>query len=1064
MLVAHANWTEGRLYLWAESLHEYLQRPRHHVSAADGGASSPGELSRRNGTPESHPFTMTGSDLAEALCREGLIDAEALASPARMRIQLPCDLFGPWPSDRIAGAVGAIETDVDPGLGEYVVECVPLDGDRQLQSLLALADHDPASPLEQGQALRYWIQVGRFAAELLANQRFIPTLLHEHDNGLHARWRPWLHDEPVRERMAGLLRGMPPVVRAVVDDHESDPLSILDDALAVFTDGAVRRRLETDGFSTAIEGRDPVQDVHVAWLTGLLADTTAVPGSDDLKRDLLRGVRKWIERLDDTPRHRSWRLCFRLEEPVGSSLLHDFEGGVDGVAWTLHLQLQSLDDPTVNLDARSLWSARPDKVPPGTHDRETLADLLLGEIGRACRLWDRLESLLEDPAPTALSLTTAEARQFLVEHGPLLEESGFAVVAPGWWGTQAASLSARLHLESQATPVNGETPHGNIVASWRIAVGERMLTEKELARLGSCPDSLVRIDGQWVEIEPGHMASARGLLERHADGPMPLLEALRIAWGDGGDQGLPITGVDATGWVADLLDAGNGTTRLSHGPQPKGFHGTLRPYQRRGLDWLAFLDRLGLGACLADDMGLGKTIQLIALLLREREEVEEGASVGPTLLVAPTSVVGNWVREVQRFAPSLTSLVHHGPDRASGAAFQAAVGEVDIVITTYALASRDRETLTNRSWHRVVLDEAQYIKNPPTKQATAIRALDTTRRVALTGTPVENRLTELWSIMDFLNPGHLGSTAEFRRCFVRPIERRRDGEQARSLRGLVRPFILRRLKTDESVIDDLPECVESKEYAMLTDEQAALYRRTVRRMLGEVEIAEGMQRRGLVLATLVRLKQICDHPGLVDGSILPGHGDDDLPAVSERSGKARRLLELLEEVLATGERALIFTQFRGMGRLLAGMIERDLEAGTLFLNGSTPQARRQVMIDRFQSGDPSVPVFLLSLRAGGLGLNLTAANHVFHFDRWWNPAVENQATDRAYRIGQTRTVHVHKFVCTGTLEERIDQMIEEKAALAQHIIGTGEQWLSELSTVQLREMLTLRATAMEIAS
>jgi len=387
------------------------------------------------------------------------------------------------------------------------------------------------------------------------------------------------------------------------------------------------------------------------------------------------------------------------------------------------------------------------------------------------------------------------------------------------------------------------------------------------------------------------------------------------------------------------------------------------------------------------------------------------------------------------------------------------------VITTYGLVHRDRDTLNSCTWFRAALDEAQYIKNPPTKQAQSIRALKAWHRVALTGTPVENRLVELWSIMEFLNPGYLGPAATFKRTIARPIEQRRDPKTAEELRRMIQPFVLRRLKTDATVIDDLPECVQTKEYANLTKEQAGIYEQVVEKMVNEVERSDGIQRRGLVLSTLVKLKQICNHPAHYaqachrDGVEVTESSAPGLQTA--RSGKAARMMTLLEEVLATGEKALVFTQFRQMGRLLSAMIQHDLDCETLFLHGGTPPKRRQQFIDRFQSDDGNVPVFILSLKAGGVGLNLTAANHVFHYDRWWNPAIENQATDRAFRIGQLKTVQVHKFVCTGTLEEKIDQMIEQKMELAHNIVGSGEQWISDLTAGQLRDMLVLRDTAWE---
>jgi SNF2 family DNA or RNA helicase len=377
----------------------------------------------------------------------------------------------------------------------------------------------------------------------------------------------------------------------------------------------------------------------------------------------------------------------------------------------------------------------------------------------------------------------------------------------------------------------------------------------------------------------------------------------------------------------------------------------------------------------------------------------------------------------------------------------------DVVITSYPLLARDRESLTGMSWRMAVLDEAQNIKNSETRQAQAARAIQSGGRLALTGTPVENRLSELWSIMAFLNPGYLGGETEFRRSFSRPIERANDAEAAAQLRRLTAPFILRRLKTDRSIISDLPEKLEMKVFVPLTQEQATLYEAAVRDALSQIESAddEGEQtkRRGLVLAMLTRLKQICNHPAhfLKDGS-----------ALDDRSGKLTRLDEMLEEVLAANDRALIFTQFAEMGGLLQLHLSQRLSTEVLFLHGGTPAKARDGLVRRFQAPE-GPPIFILSLKAGGVGLNLTRASHVFHFDRWWNPAVEDQATDRAFRIGQTQNVQVHKFVCGGTLEEKIDEMIEGKRALAAQVLGAGEAWLTELSTAQLRELVALRRDA-----
>jgi SNF2 family DNA or RNA helicase len=587
-----------------------------------------------------------------------------------------------------------------------------------------------------------------------------------------------------------------------------------------------------------------------------------------------------------------------------------------------------------------------------------------------------------------------------------------------------------------------------VAFDWEVALGEQRLTKRDLAALARAADakqSLVRLRGQWVEIDPSRVGDLLDSIGTHAEATAR--ELLRAGLGIdqlGVADGVEVVGVDASavGWLSSLLDDALHAT-VEPLPTPAGFEGVLRPYQERGAGWLAFLGRLGLGACLADDMGLGKTAQLIATLLAD-------PTGQPTLVVCPVSVLGNWQRELLRFAPQLGVLVHHGPDRhgdgQQGFAWRAGVH--DVVLTTYSLLARDLEQLTSVAWGRVVLDEAQQIKNPATAQAKAVQQLDALRRVALTGTPVENRLSELWSIMHVLNPGLLGSARSFRERFALPIERIGDPEATELLRRVTGPFVLRRLKTDRSIITDLPDKIETVDQCPLTREQATLYRAVVDDLLSGADEAEGISRRGLVLAGLLRLKQVCNHPAhfLADGSPLQG-----------RSGKLIRVEELLDEILAEGDKVLCFTQFTAWGELLRPYLEQRFGQESLWLHGGVRRAARDEMVERF--GDASGPqLFLVSLKAGGTGLNLTAASHVIHLDRWWNPAVEDQATDRAYRIGQRRTVQVHKIVAAGTVEERIDEMINAKRVLAQRVVGAGEDWLTTLSTDELRELVGLRTT------
>jgi SNF2 family DNA or RNA helicase len=449
---------------------------------------------------------------------------------------------------------------------------------------------------------------------------------------------------------------------------------------------------------------------------------------------------------------------------------------------------------------------------------------------------------------------------------------------------------------------------------------------------------------------------------------------------------------------------------------------------------------------------LGKTIQVIAHVLLEKNGAAHNGAAHPTLLIAPTSVLGNWRKEIERFAPDLRALVHQGGTRIKEeTAFKEQCAAYDVVITSFSLARLDEKLLRAVTWHRVVVDEAQNIKNPQSAQAKAILKLPAAHRVALTGTPVENRLRDLWSIFNFLNPGYLGKEAGFRKSFELPIQKNNDLTRATALKRLVEPFILRRVKTDKSIIDDLPDKIEQTMFCNLTPEQASLYEAVVKELTDSLDGVEGIQRQGMMLATLLRLKQICNHPAqfLQDGSAF----------TRERSHKLTRLSEMLEETIENGESTLLFTQFTEIGAALERYLTHTLHYPSFYLHGGTSGPRRERMVAEFQDPEGEPAVFILSLRAGGVGLNLTKANHVFHFDRWWNPAVEDQATDRAFRIGQRKNVFVHKFVAIGTLEERIDAMINDKKRLASTVVGADESWLTKLDNNTFKELIALRRGA-----
>ncbi len=1060
MLVLHAHWLNRALRLWAESLSACRESPPRAQS-------------------DLHSYAVDAEALAAALRGADLVGPDSLGAAGRLRLRLPAADGRPLPSDRLAALLGVIEPQRG-SLGTFEVPCVEVRSAAALSALLRLEDRGPLEAMRYGHGLAYWFAVGRFVLELLADQRFIPSLVGDaaSPSGLAAAWKPWLNDEAAADRVAALLAAMPPVVRAASTGSGPDgPWRLLHEAIETLCDATVRGALAEADFLEAIRDRDAAVDPQVAWLGGLLGRGDAVPalaGGDEAGPSLLRGVGEWISRLEETAAERPFRLCFRLsEEPPAEGAPADETCTSEGrFSLSMHLLLEG-DRPTgagdaVMIDISRVWSSSPSALLVDGHRIDRPQELLLSEMGRASRIYPAFEAALAGSHPSSLELSPAEAARFLLEFREVLEEAGFAVIAPPWWGTPSNRLGLRLHVESPPEPGRDGASAGLLGLdtlvryTWRISVGDQVLSAEQIRSLSRLDSPLVRIGGRWVENPAGALARAAALVAADPGGEIPLRRAFRLAQGgdDGAAAGLPVLGMDAGGWVGRVLglDASGDGEALPDIAQPVEFHGSLRPYQATGLRWLAFLERFGLGACLADDMGLGKTIQLIALLLHERQA---GSGVGPTLLVVPTSLIGNWLAELRRFAPTLRAHVHHGPQRREEPLAPIA-RQCDVVITTYALVPRDREIIGAIDWWRVVLDEAQYIKNPPTRQTTAIRQLRSDRRVALTGTPVENRLAELWSIMEFCNPGYLGPAEEFRRRCAVPIERHRDRERADALRRLVRPFILRRLKSDPKVIVDLPPCVETKEYATLTPEQAALYQQTVDSLLASVDGVDGMARRGRVLAALTRLKQICNHPAHLEAATGAAVAPTGARGLSARSGKARRLVEMLEEIIAAGDKALVFTQYRRMGDLLVAMLREELDREPIFMHGGTPAGKRQAVIDRFQQGGADTPIFVLSLKTGGVGLNLTAANHVFHFDRWWNPAVEKQATDRAYRIGQERTVHVHKFVCVGTLEEQIDQMIEKKTELADHVIPSGEQWITELSTDRLQEVLRLRSSAVEV--
>ncbi|WNM37393.1 DEAD/DEAH box helicase [Micromonospora halotolerans] len=1072
MLVIHGLWLSGSgLAVWAEDSGRPARAPRR-----------PGRAPRER----PHPFAADHATLAAAL-------GDPPGAPASVLLDLPTRAGSPLDSPELVRTAAGEPVRGPVTRAGWRVPALVYAPDAAFARLRAL---DPGEAVA-GASLRHLAELADFAADLVTRGRVLPGLTDTDLAPVASRTGPAAEADPVAPaNPAGLTTPLDGRRRGlrVVDDSDVVTVSAVWRPLLTGTDAAWARSLALALPPAARAAREwhlVAPDSGAPVVVGATTDAPTAAGSaesgelvaealdalvDAAARAALDGTRlprgmrpggpvpAWLAALTgperafaaepaalDTLRAEldAWqrdaaggpvRAAFRLVEPAADPVAELVEGG----AWRVEFGLHPTDEPGLVVDAAHIWQRpAPALAARGVDPQETL----LAELGRASRLWPELDTALRTATPEGMELDADGAHRFLREGAPVLHAAGFGVLLPSWWRRSSSRLGARLRARSRTAPGTVAVAAGGLGMDalvdyrWEVALGDQPLTAEELASLAELKSPLVRLRGRWVELDPQRLEAGLRLLR--SSGELTVADLLRMGLAGADRPGeLPVLEVAADGALGELL-AGEAERRLTPADPPPGFVGTLRPYQRRGLAWLAFLQSLGLGGILADDMGLGKTVQLLALL------AGDPPAAGPTLLVCPMSLVGNWQREAAKFAPDLRVHVHHGAERVRGEAFAATVHAADLVLTTYSVAARDAYELTGIDWHRVVVDEAQAIKNASTRQAEAVRSLPARHRVAVTGTPVENRLADLWSIMQFANPGLLGPAATFKKKFAEPIERHGDAEVAERLRRITGPFVLRRLKTDQSIITDLPEKLEMEVLCNLTAEQAALYRAVVDDMMAKIESSDGIERRGLVLATMTRLKQVCNHPAqmLHDGSALPG-----------RSGKLERLEEIVDEVLAAGERALLFTQYAEFGGMLRGHLSARTGREVLLLHGGVGKAERDAMVTRFQS-PAGPPLFVLSLKAGGTGLTLTAANHVVHVDRWWNPAVEDQATDRAFRIGQRRRVQVRKFVCAGTVEEKVAAMIADKRSLARRVVGSGEQWVTELSTDTLRELFALESGA-----
>jgi superfamily II DNA or RNA helicase len=1020
MSLLHATWlfppegSGGRLFLWADTW-------RVAAPVVPGGAVS------------DHPLALSQDDLAGWLDDHDLW-SEALR-PAFATLTLPSRRQAARGRKRAEGSWSGLPLQAGEPIPKEV-QWWPWRVEGWALEPGAAAEWLSGLPLAEGRAdladeLRWWTHLQRWALSLIARGRWLPLV----EEG-RAHWLPLINREGDRHRLEEMAVRLPQAACCAMADEAvacrrpgSGRLRVAS-LLASLLDGQLRAGHQADP-----EGLDPLL---AAW------DKALGKGDGRLKLDA-----EAVERLEIATHH--WREAVAGRVAPARACLELFTPAEGEELWELRLSLQAEADPTLRLPAGAVWARGDNPLQLGEVEVEQPGELLLEGLGRALQVFEPIARGLDSAAPETMRLTPAEAFVLVRTAAAQLRDVGVGVLLPpSLSGGLASRLGLAIRAELPASS-RGFSLGESLEWSYELMIGGVTLSFKELERLQAKRSPLVQHKGAWIELRPNDVRNA----ERFgaADPGLSLDDALRLTASDGETlMRLPVHRFDPGPRLKAVLEQYHQQKAPDPLPAPEGFAGQLRPYQERGLGWLAFLHRFDQGACLADDMGLGKTIQLLAFLqhLKAEQELKR-----PVLLVAPTSVLTNWKREAAGFTPELGVREHYGPRRPSSpAALAKALEGVDLVLTSYGLLQRDSELLESIDWQGVVIDEAQAIKNPTAKQSQAARDLgrpgrNSRFRIALTGTPVENRVSELWALMDFLNPKVLGDEPFFRQRYRLPIERYGDMSSLRDLKARVGPFILRRLKTDKAIISDLPEKVELLEWVGLAPEQVKLYRKTVDESLDAIARAPLGQKHGQVLALLTKLKQICNHPALA----LKEDGVDS--GFAARSAKVQRLEEILEEVVEAGDRALLFTQFAEWGHLLKAYLQQRWRRDVPFLHGGTSKSERQAMVDRFQEDPRGPQLFLLSLKAGGVGLNLTRASHVFHIDRWWNPAVENQATDRAYRIGQQNRVLVHKFITSGSVEERIDRMIREKSKLAEEIVGSGEEWLGGFDVGQLRDLVAL---------
>ncbi|MFU8787379.1 MAG: DEAD/DEAH box helicase [Methylobacter sp.] len=972
-----------------------------------------------------HPQHLPEKPCLEFLKNELAVTPISPSQGTLVSLLLPSTEDAPLPSPERQH----VETDATVALQNWQVFAYPLQSPIKTINNIHFLCCLQAGNNRIGSDFLFWYYFSQSLKQIIVKDQYLPLLLSRkmgNKIGLYRRW------QAVSSAYEGLIQTAITQMPIACSQHYQ-PESLL----RHFAEVVIDELLST----AALEMPQIfIKKVQYDFLETILLDKQ---GAEPLRTcqqlpDEFKQWQHWQQKLLGTEAQSSLQLGLQLLEADAEA--------VD--QWRLQFFLSSHKDPSLKLDLADFW-AHKDHFHTLLQQQfgQTIEQQLLINLAQAARIYPKLWLGMEGSEPDSVQLTLDEAFEFLKESAWILEDAGFKIIIPAWLtpkGRRRAKLRLRSGSKAKSAAASSQSYFSMDKLTdyhYELAIGDESLSPEEWQQLVEAKAPLIHFRGQWMELDRDKMQEMLAFMQQKTAAPdMSVQDLLRKLAEEADDFEL-----DVHDSLAQMLAKLSDNSRFELIDNPAQLNAELRDYQKRGVAWLRYLENLGLNGCLADDMGLGKTMQVISVLVLERGQ---GQQPGPTLLIAPTSVIGNWQKEIEKFAPHLTTLIHHGSDREQDAeAFKQLCLQHDLLITSYTLARKDSKLLGSLHWHRIVLDEAQNIKNPVAAQTKAILKLEADCRLALTGTPVENRLMDLWSIFNFLNPGYLGKQAQFRKTYELPVQRDNNPIQSAILKKLIQPFILRRLKTDKAIIKDLPDKIDNKIYCNLSKEQAALYEVVVNDVLTQLEEAEGIQRQGLMLSTLMKLKQVCNHPMqfFQDGSAF----------TPERSHKLERIGEMLEEAMEQGDSVLVFTQFTEIGENLERYLAKEKHYKTYYLHGGTPRNKRELMISDFQDPDTGPAVFILSLKAGGVGITLTQANHVFHFDRWWNPAVENQATDRAFRIGQQKNVFVHKFVTLGTLEERIDQMISDKQKMADSIVGNDESWLTKLDNQAFKELIAL---------